>query len=192
MPISTPQARLPLEPEEYPLYRPPRRLGCSGLSIVAVILLVVFGVLFWKVTPPIIQSIRSFSPTSLLSGEAPVATPGEGGMETQTVEAAIPSPTLGPVETPTPQVTCVKVTGTGGLGTPMRTSASLTAESVIKDGTRKIGEGAVLEVIGPDVTSGKDTAGKDIVWMHVRLRPPDGRAGYVLGKYLETASCPGS
>src|SRR5690348_15496997 len=139
MPVSTPQPRLPLEPEEYPLYRPPRRIGCSGLSIVTLVLVAVFAVLFWRVTPPIIKGIKSFNPTSLLAGEAtPNATPGSGAMETQTVVAQIP-PTFTVVPaTATPVRPCVKVTGTGGAGTPLRAQASLNAESVIKDGTRKV------------------------------------------------------
>lgn len=158
------------------------------MSIVTLVLLVVFAVLFWRVTPPIIQGIRSFSPTSLLNGQPTAdATPGSGGLETQTVIAAVPTNTVVPPTT-TPVLPCVKVTGTGGVGTPLRTAASLSADSVIKDGTKKVGEGAVLQVVGPDVTSGVDNAGRSIVWMHVQL-PGDGRSGYMLGKYLQTASC---
>ncbi len=187
MPVSTPQPRLPLEPEEYPLYRPPRRIGCSGLSIVTLVLLVVFAVLFWQVTPPIIRGIKSFSPSSLLAGDStPEATPGSGALETQTVVAEVPTV---PPPTATPVRPCVKVTGTGGAGTILRAQPSSSAENVIKDGNGKVGEGAILQVIGPDVTSGKDSAGRNIVWMHVIL-PGDGRSGYMLGRYLQDTSCP--
>jgi len=177
-----------LEPEEYPLYRPPRRIGCSGLSIVTLVLLVVFAVLFWQVTPPIIRGIKSFSPSSLLSsGDAtPVATPGSGALETQTVVAEVPTV---PLPTATPDRPCVKVTGTGGAGTAMRAQPSSSSANVISGGNGKVGEGAILQVVGPDVTAGKDSAGRSIVWMHVIL-PGDGRSGYMLGRYLQSVSCP--
>lgn len=191
MPVSTPQARLPLEPEEYPLYRPPKRIGCSGISIVSLVLVAVFAVLFLNVTPRIINGIRTFNPTSLLSGDAtPNSSPGSGALETQTViaTAALPTATSVPAS-PTPARTCMKIVNTGGSGTPLRAQPNLNSASVIKDGTRRVGEGATLEVIGPDVTQGKDNSGKDLVWAHLIL-PGDGRSGYILTTYLEPGPCP--
>src|SRR3954468_12952685 len=100
--MKTPEPRLPLEPEEYPLYRPPRRIGCSGLSIVTLVLVFVFAFLFWRVTPAIVEGVRSFSPQSLLSGDqsTPGATPGSDtdatasqvGVATTATSTATPKP----------------------------------------------------------------------------------------------------
>jgi hypothetical protein len=189
MPASiTPEPRLPLEPEEYPLYRPPSRIGCSALSLVTLITVAVFSLLFWRVTPGIVQGITNISLSPLTGDTTPQAVSG-GALATQTVtNTGTLSSTLA-ISSPTPVRSCVKVTGTGGAGTALKSAAKSTASNVIKDGNGKVGEGATFQIIGPDVISGQDSAGKDIVWMHVML-PGDGRSGYALGKFLVPAPCP--
>jgi hypothetical protein len=190
MPTSlTPEPRLPLEPEEYPLYRPPSRIGCSALSLVTLITVAVFSLLFWQVTPRIVQGISSFSLGSLTGDTTPQAAAG-GALATQTVtETGTLNATAVPARSPTPVRVCVKVTGTGGAGTALKSAARSTASNVIKDGNGKVGEGATFQIIGADVVSGKDSAGQDIVWRQVML-PGDGRSGYVLGKFVQPAPCP--
>jgi hypothetical protein len=189
MPTNTPEPRLPLEPEEYPLYRPPSRIGCSALSLVTLITVAVFSLLFWQITPRMVQGLSAFSLSPSAADSTPQALP-QGVMATQTAGAS--GDTLVSTATPTPVPRCVKVAGTGGAGTSLRSAPKSSASSVIKDKNGRqipVGEGAVFQIIGPDVVSGQDNAGKDIVWMHVIL-PGDGRSGYALGKFLEPTTCP--
>ena len=192
MAIRTPEPRLPLEPEEYPLYRPPRRVGCSGLSIVTLLMLAVFAFIFWRVTPGLVQGISSFDPKAILAGSADTtATPGDGAMETQTAlpTTPIPTSTVVAITTPTAVRQCAKVTGTSGQGTPLYEQALLTSKKVIPAGRGGVQDGATFQVIGPEITAGVDKSGKNIVWSHVIL-PGDGRTGYILAKYLQPAPCP--
>jgi len=190
MAVRTPEPRLPLEPEEYPLYRPPRRFGCSGLSIVTLVAIAVFAVLFWRIAPPIVQGISNFNPTRLLSGDeaTPVTTPGAGAMSTQTAVAGAEATNVPDTPTPVPQ--CVKVAHTGGSGTPLREQPRTDAKRIIPAGKGGVQDGATFQVIGKDEISGKDSNGNDIVWKHVQLLPPDKRSGYIQSKFLETADCP--
>ena len=57
MPINTPEPRLPLEPEEYPLYSPPKRIGCSALAILPLLLAAAFIFLFVRITPQLAQGM---------------------------------------------------------------------------------------------------------------------------------------
>src|SRR5213595_3708592 len=116
MPTNTPEPRLPLEPEEYPLYRPPSRVGCSALSRVTLITVAVFSLLFWQVTPQIVKGISTISLNPQSSDATPQALP-QGAMATQTTGApGDTSPVLVPTASPTPVPHCVKVAGTGGAG----------------------------------------------------------------------------
>src|SRR3954467_6463844 len=125
MSLTTPEPRLPLEPEEYPLYKPPRRIGCSALAILPLILIAVFAFLLWRVTPRVAEGIISI-PRQILnigtSTPAPTeeASTGEGGLATQTVPVppTIPvTPTVPIVlPSPTPVVEYFKVANTGGQG----------------------------------------------------------------------------
>lgn len=181
MPVNTPEPRLPLEPEQYPLYKPPSRIGCSALSVIALLFLLVFALLSWKVTPQVAKAIVDV-PRGLIPGAgsdiSADTTPGTGSLSTQTAVPA-PSPTLPPIATPTPNIEYVQVANTSGQGVRLRADAASSAKySVVVD------DGAVLMVIGSDVTNGEGT------WRHVQLLPPDGRAGYILSKYLIAASRP--
>jgi hypothetical protein len=187
----TPEPRLPLEPEEYPLYRPPSRVGCSALSLVTLATVAAFSLLFWLVTPRIMQGISSINLNPLSADATPQDVAG-GALATQTVSSVDITSTIAAAASPTPVRPCVKVTGTGGAGTLLRGEPKSSGSSVIRDKNGKqlpVGEGAIFQVVGPDVVSGKDSAGKDIVWMHVLL-PGDGRSGYALGKFLQPTDCP--
>src|SRR5687767_4360720 len=119
MGIRSPEARLPLEPEEYPLYKPPSRIGCSGLSIVALIALLSFAVLFRVVAPGIVEGITNIGVPSDGTTDGSGTASG-GAMATQTTVAIEPSPTIGIIATPSPERKCVSVSGTGGEGVALR------------------------------------------------------------------------
>jgi hypothetical protein len=186
MPVRTPEPRLPLEPEEYPLYRPPSRIGCSGLSIVALLSIFVFAILFWSVTPNIVQGITNLNPFASEDGTTTDTTPGAGALATETAQATAIA-TVGVITTPTPERHCVRVAGTGGEGTALRAEARTNAARIVP-GT--VGEGATLEIIGADVTAGKNQDGSDIVWKNVKLLPPDNRAGFMLARFVQDVPCP--
>src|SRR4028119_1617814 len=69
MAIRTPEPRLPLEPEEYPLYQPPRRVGCSGITIVTLLALGTFLFLVWRGGPHL--ALRAIGPFLCLVGRVP-------------------------------------------------------------------------------------------------------------------------
>jgi hypothetical protein len=183
MPIETPQPRLPLEPEEYPLYRPPRRVGCSGLTIVTLVLALAFALLIWRVTPPMAKAITDFPKAILnINDPTPETTPGTGVFATQTAVAVV-APTAAPTAPPTPVIEYVQVANAGGQSVSMRNDAR-------QSGSRQVvavGEGAKLQIIGPDVPDPNKAVG---VWRHVQLLPPDARSGYILAKYLIPATGP--
>ncbi len=178
MPINTPEPRLPLEPEEYPLYKPPRRVGCSGLTIVTVIAVLAFAFLLARVTPQWAKGITDI-PRALLPGSDATAdtTPGTGALATQTVIV-----TAAATQVPTPKATpvaeYVRLANTGGQGVKLRVEPKPDAKNVVS-----VGEGAVFKVIGPDVTTSLGT------WRRVEL-PGDGRSGYVLANFLIPTSAP--
>jgi hypothetical protein len=178
MPITTPEPRLPLEPEEYPLYRPPSRIGCSALAILPILLIAVFLFLFWRVTPGVAD--RMVSPVRDLLGIAadttPESTPGTGALATQTVDAIATSTVALP--TPTAVVEYVQVANTGGSGVRLRREPRNNADTVVV-----VGEGAKFMVIGPDQ---ENADGK---FRHVEL-PNDGRQGWVKAEYLIPTTWP--
>src|SRR5436190_7455027 len=107
MPTNTPEPRLPLEPEEYPLYRPPSRVGCSALSLVTLITVAVFSLLFWQVTPRMVKGISAISLNPLSADATPQALP-QGAVATQTAGASSDaSSALVPTASPTPVPRCV-------------------------------------------------------------------------------------
>lgn len=202
MAIRTPEPRIPLEPEEYPLYKPPKRVGCSGLTVVALLALGAFAFLIWRVTPPMAKAITDFPRTLPIigSGSTPVpdeaATPVTGGFPTQTTLAgasggaapggAVAAPTNTPppptaAPTNTPVIEYVKVSGTGGQGVRVLKTGSADAARV-----GAVGEGQTLKVTGPDVPDPKNAG---LVWR--RVQTLDGKIdGYVSAKYLIAASAP--
>ncbi len=175
MPIRTNEPRLPLEPEEYPLYRPPRRFGCSGLTIVTLLTLGIFALLVWKVTPDIATGLTD-PIKRLFSGGQPTAetTRGAGALSTQTAVAALP-PTIAVVR-PTPIIEYVILGNNSGAQISMRKTADTTAAIVLR-----LKGGEIMQISSPDE---KDKAGN--VWRHVQLICKDGRNGWVLAKYLNS------
>jgi hypothetical protein len=188
MAIRTPEPRLPLEPEEYPLYQPPRRVGCSGITIVTLLAIGAFLFLVWRVTPPMAKAITDFPKTlpivgDLFADDDDVPAVGTATFPTQTaqalaspaVSAVITPATATPVPTNTPVPEYVRVANTGGQGVRLRKEPRQDApfEVVAKEGT-------VFQIIGPDTP---DANNPQNVWRNVVL-PNDGRAGYVLKVYL--------
>src|SRR4051812_37288595 len=137
--MNTPEPRLPLEPEEYPMYRPPRRVGCSGLSAVTLVMLFLFAFLFWRVTPDIVDGFRSLGGSNTLNASTdqgtPLVTPGANtSLATQTADiaAAPPTATIAPIATPTSVRECVLVINTSnGLRLRAEPDSSLPAIVVL-------------------------------------------------------------
>lgn len=195
MAIRTPEPRLPLEPEEYPLYQPPRRVGCSGITVVTLLAIGAFLFLVWRVTPPMAKAITDFPKTlpivgTLFEEEDEDADAGNASFPRQTAEAlaspadaaatvAAASPTPAPTNTPVPEY--VRVANTGGQGVRLRKEPRQNAEFEVV-----AREGTVFQIIGPDTP---DPADPEIVWRNVML-PNDGRQGYVQRRYLEAAPGP--
>jgi hypothetical protein len=185
MPINTPEPRLPLEPEEYPLYRPPRRIGCSALAILPLILIGVFAVLFWRVTPQIAEGIVAF-PRQILNvptdtPNIPIDTPGPGGLATQTIQVpptTVITPTKTPAFTPTPVAEYYKVVNTGGQGVRLRAQP-------LQSGDRVTGlaEGVVVKTVGPDEKNSDGT------WKHVTTID-DQYTGWINANFLTLTTKP--
>jgi hypothetical protein len=177
-----------LEPEEYPLYRPPSRVGCSALAILPLILIGVFAFLFWRITPQVADGIMSF-PRQILN--VPTSTPniqeeapGSGKLATQTipVKPTVPiTPTIAkvaPTVPPTPVPAYLKVANTGGIGVRLRADPQ-------QNGARVTGldDGTVVKMIGPDQTN------PDGTWKHVAT-VDDQYQGWINAKYLVATTKP--
>jgi hypothetical protein len=177
MPIRTNEPRLPLEPEEYPLYKPPRRFGCSGLTVVTLLTLGVFVILAWKFTPDMAKAITDFPKGILPKDPTAQTTRGAGALSTQT---AIAAPTRPPVVTPTPIVIYVQLGNNSGQSIRLRSKPDSTSSYQVS-----FKGGEILQVISPDET---DRNGN--TWRHVQLLGKDGRNGWVLAKYLNPYTGP--
>jgi hypothetical protein len=178
MPIRTTEPRLPLEPEEYPLYRPPRRFGCSGLTIVTLLTIGIFVLLLWKVTPDMAKGLTD-PLKKLVSGGTPAidTTPGSGSFATLTAVAAKPTnPPVVVVPTSTPVILYVQVGNNSGANVSMRKEATLNSNRVLS-----LKGGEIVQVISPDE---KDPDNPQTVWRHVQLLCGDGRNGWIQAKYL--------
>jgi Bacterial SH3 domain len=188
MRTNTPEPRLPLEPEEYPLYRPPRRLGCSALAILPIVLIAVFAFLFWRVTPKVAEGIVNFPrqilniPTSTAGVEE--LTPGPGGLATQT---AVVTPTIAltptvaivvPTVAPTPVVEYFKVANTGGQGVRLRDQPQQSGNRVTG-----LAEGIVVKTVGPDEKNADGT------WKHVATID-DQYTGWINANFLVATNKP--
>jgi hypothetical protein len=211
MSIRTPEPRLPLEPEEYPLYQPPRRVGCSAITIITLATVAVFFLLLWRVTPQLARNITDFpkslpvvggifsggsSDNSDAGGDTTGdnATPGTGGFPTQTALGGqtngtpaaasptnTPAPTPAPTNTPVPKY--VKVVNTGGRGVSLRKEPTQTAEP---NGVAE--EGAILKIIGEDVP---DASNPKTIWRKAEyLKNGTAIQGYVRGDFLTPVPAP--
>lgn len=176
MAINAREPRLPLEPEEYPLYRPPRRIGCSGLTVVTLISIGAFAFLFWRVAPDIAKGITEF-PLRIFQQGTPEPSPetDPGALATRTALAQ-PTALAAPPASPTPVIEYVKVANTGGNGVRLRAQPRSNSTFSIT-----VGEGAVFQIVGPDQPDVDNPAN---IWRNVQLLPPDGRKGWVLSRFL--------
>ncbi|HST03887.1 MAG TPA: hypothetical protein VLQ48_04040 [Chloroflexia bacterium] len=190
--IDTPNPRLPLEPEEYPLYAPPKRVGCSALAILPIILIAIFVFLFFRVTPNMAQGM--VNPVRQIFGiELPTEVPAagvissSGALATQTASVITPTATLAPPTSvpPTPTTIAeeyVKVANTQGQGVRLRAEPKLDAARV--DG---LGEGVVCKIIGPDQKN------EDGTWRNVTVVSgggTPGETGWILSNWLVAAPKP--
>ncbi|MDQ6693378.1 MAG: hypothetical protein M3014_03020 [Chloroflexota bacterium] len=205
MSVRTPEPRIPLEPEEYPLYKPPRRIGCSALTVITLLTALAFVFLLANVTPKLAKAIVDIPRGLFKATDAtPDTTPGSASsLATQTAIAPVPvlSPgaipptaaqvhptvaaTLAPIATPTESVEYVRVANTGGSGVKFRSKPDATSRY-----PTTVAEDTVLKVVGPDVTDPKASIG---VWREVQILPPgkySGTTGYVQAKYLVPAPAP--
>lgn len=174
MPVRTNEPRLPLEPEEYPLYRPPRRFGCSGLTVVTLLTLTVFGLLVWKVTPDMAKGLTDPLKKIFSSGVATAETTrGPSTLATQTAVAA--RPTTPPVVTPTAIIVYVQAGNNSGASIRVRSKPDSSASYSLS-----LKGGEILRVIS--TVDEKDKVGNE--WRHVQLLCKDGRNGWVLAKFL--------
>ena len=187
MRATTPEPRLPLEPEEYPLYRPPRRIGCSALAIVPLILIAVFAFLIWRVTPNVAEGIvaipRQIFNVATSTPAVEQITPGAGGLATQTVPVpTVPVtatvPIVVPTVAPTPIVQYFKVVNTGGQGVRLRAEPKQDADRVTG-----LAEGVVVKTVGPDQKVA------DVTWKHVAT-VDDQYTGWVNSTFLTPTAKP--
>jgi hypothetical protein len=190
MPINTPEPRLPLEPEEYPLYSPPKRIGCSALAILPLLLAAAFIFLFVRITPQLAQGmvnpVRQLLNIAIPTPEPTTVVNASNGGSIATLTVAPPTATSTTIPTPIPEPPTatpmaeeyVKVANTGGQGVRLRAEPRADADRV--DG---LAEGTVCKVIGPDVTNGDGT------WKNVEVV---GKAeqGWVLNKWLVSTPKP--
>lgn len=201
MPTPAPAPRLPIEPASRPLYRPPTRLGCSGVTLVSIAALLAFLFCLRVVAPALTQGIADLPVPRSLIGPALTATPTpEPGIP----DAATPLPapeltaTLTPPAPPTatvpPQATLppaagataapaapeyVVVANTGGTGVYLRAEPRLDAARLIA-----VPEQTLLVIAGPDTTVDSS------VWRNVRTTKDPIQTGWVPAQYVTAATAP--
>lgn len=178
-----------MEPEEYPLYSPPKRIGCSALAILPVFLVAVFVFLLFRITPHVAQGminpIRQMLNIETPTPEPTSAPSGTGSIATVTIQPptatiVVETPTPVPVPpTPTTMVEeYVEVANTGGQGVRLRAEPRVDADRV--DG---LAEGTVCKIIGPDTTNSDGT------WRHVEVVGKN-EQGWILNKWLIASEKP--
>ena len=158
------------------MYKPPRRFGCSALSITTLLLLFLFAFLFWRVTPGIVGGLKSnvSRQLGLSSDPTPLATVIAADIATQTAQVVPPTDTPAPI--PVPVMECVQVVRSA---LQMREQPNRNLRGI------GIAVGTKLQALEPPV---KDDAGSE--WRHVQQLPPDTGSGYVFNDYLIAATCP--
>lgn len=185
-----PAPRLPIEPDSRPFYRPPRRVGCSGMALVSLITVAAFLLFFAVITPQLIDRARSISlpgilglaratPTTALA--AATAVPGPLATADASPDSSpvlpTPAPTLVP-PTVTPEPEYVAIGNSAGDNVALRAEPRTDAAKLIALRPR-----TVLLVIGTDVT----TDGK--LWRNVRPAN-DPTTGWVMAQYLVPSGPP--
>ncbi len=204
MPTPAPAPRLPLEPADRPLYRPPSRLGCSGISLVSLAALVAFVFFLRIVAPNVtdrlaaiqvpapIQTVLEQANATATETAVPDTLPGAGTplpvpniVATPTGPAPTPvavvpataTPPAGPTVPPAPEY--VQVANTGGAGVYLRSDARQDAEHLAA-----LPEKSVLLVVGPNKTVGGS------IWRNLRTLTDTPQTGWILAQYLAPAAPP--
>lgn len=205
MPSPAPAPRLPLEPADRPLYQPPRRLGCSGVTLVSIVTLLAFLFFLRFVAPAITDQLAAIQVPGVLVPDVatPTTTADEGSLSADVTplpapeltpqppappatDTPIPSPPLAPntpsAPTPTPAPAppeYVVVGNTDGTGVYLRAEAR-------QDGRRNVAlpDKTLLVIIGPNVT----VEGHD--WRNVRTTKENPVSGWILAQYLLPATAP--
>ncbi|MEO5951223.1 MAG: SH3 domain-containing protein [Chloroflexia bacterium] len=195
MPTNTPEARLPLEPEEYPLYSPPKRIGCSALAILPLLLAAVFVFLFVRITPQLAQGminpVRQLLNIAIPTPEPTATALPSGGGSIATLTVAKPTATSTKIPTAVvvpPTATAmaevyVEVANTGGQGVKLRAEPRSDADRV--DG---LAEGTICKIIGPDQINA-DATNAGGTWRHVEVIGKS-EQGWVLSKWLVVSKKP--
>jgi hypothetical protein len=188
-----PAPRLPLQPDARPLYRPPPRLGCSGVTLVMLVALLAFVVLFVIYVPQLLAGLRGFSlprvlgldratPTALV---AQVVTPGPDATLTAGEPDVTPILPDDPTATPLPPPTATPEPEYVAIGNSAGDNVALRAEPRA-DGKKLIAlpPRTLLQVIGADTT----TDGK--LWRNVRTTGDSPLIGWILAQYLVPPGSP--
>lgn len=195
-----PAPRLPLEPDPRPLYRPPPRLGCSGVTLVTLVTAFAFVVLFAIYVPQGIEKVRSLSLPQVLGLQRATPTSEVAQIFTPVPDATIPVPpaaTSGPDQspteeppgeptatepppaTPTPEPEYVAIGNSAGDNVALRAEPRTDGKKLISLPPRTI-----VQVAGDDVT----TDGK--LWRNVRTTDDSAMTGWVMAQYLVPATAP--
>ncbi|MDQ2806934.1 MAG: hypothetical protein M3Z04_08500 [Chloroflexota bacterium] len=200
MPSPAPAPRLPLEPTGRPLYQPPARIGCSGVSLVCLVALLAFAFGLQVIGPTISERIRTL-PVAGVGVPAPTGTteadlgssttPLPAPQLTPTLTEPVAVPTTPPVAPPTapPPATATPAPGTAefvAVGNTDGTGVYLRADPR-SDGRRLVAvtEKTVLLIVGPD-----QTADDGRLWRNVRTLRDPAQTGWVLAQYLVPSSGP--
>jgi hypothetical protein len=201
MPTPAPAPRLPIEPAGRPLYRPPTRLGCSGVTLVSVVALLAFLFCLRVVAPAVTQGIADLPvPRSLIgpaltatatpeAGLPDAATPLPAPELTATLTPPAPPTATVPAQATLPPATAataapappeyVVVANTGGTGVYLRADPRLDAGRLIA-----VPEQTLLVIAGPDTTVDSN------VWRNVRTTKDPIQTGWVPAQYLSAATGP--
>jgi hypothetical protein len=181
-----PAPRLPIEPDPRPIYRPPARLGCSGMALVSLVTLIAFLLFFAVITPQLIDRARSISlpevlgltrPTPTVAADAtPDSTPGTPTDPATRPPTPLPTPVPA---TATPEPEYVAIGNSSGDNVSLRAEPHADAAKLIA-----LRPGTVLLVAGADVT----TDGK--LWRNVRTTAADALTGWVMAQYLVPSGPP--
>ena len=212
MPSPAPAPRLPLEPSARPLYRPPARIGCSGVSLVSLITVVAFVLFLRTIAPALTNGIAAVQ----LPSQVRSVLEGPGGALTPTAEVRLdtgvtplPALRLTPTLTaPEPTDTAAPAPPTAALAPtlpplPPATSPTPAAPEYLvvanTDGTGvylrsdpqsnskrlvALPDKTLVVVVGPDRT----VAGQ--VWRNVHPPKDNAPTGWILAQYLAPATPP--
>lgn len=199
MPSPAPAPRLPLEPAGRPLYQPPARIGCSGVSLVCLVALLAFVFGLQVIGPTISDRIRTL-PVAGVGEPSPTGTAeADLGSSTTPLPAPELTPTLTEPVAPSPTALVAAPTDPPATATPAPGTAEFVAVGNTDgtgvylradpraDGRRLVAvtEKTVLLIVGPD-----QTAADGHLWRNVRTLLDPAQTGWVLTQYLVPSSGP--